>query len=239
MSSVDLITSPPLSSPVRSPVIVVDSDDEEGPVPKRRRQSNDSEGSSDDVIDLTEGGDESNASHIHFKILPKLIKLSPFTFSEDNDEEHDGVPLASLREHLRRLFGNNGINNLHSGNNTTLTTDPPSSDEIEITGVKEPSIYSLSFNSLPPTDTAISSARSKGKEKDTSTSSSNTNEKENNDGKVSLECPICLGQMKNITATTCGHIFCKDCIRTAIQVTKCCPLCKKKLTIRSIHPLYL
>jgi len=58
-------------------------------------------------------------------------------------------------------------------------------------------------------------------------------------GLAQLECSICLGKVQQITATVCGHIYCLVCIRKAIQTTKCCPLCKKKLSLRCIHPLYV
>jgi len=53
-----------------------------------------------------------------------------------------------------------------------------------------------------------------------------------------IECPICLGTVKRVTATICGHIYCFDCITKSIQSSKSCPLCKKKLTLKNIHPLY-
>ncbi|XP_063313764.1 E3 ubiquitin-protein ligase RNF4 isoform X2 [Pelobates fuscus] len=63
-------------------------------------------------------------------------------------------------------------------------------------------------------------------------------------GKVS--CPICLDgyseivQSKRlIVATKCGHIFCSQCIRDALKSANSCPTCRKKLTHKQYHPIYI
>uniref|UniRef100_U5ENW4 Putative ring finger n=1 Tax=Corethrella appendiculata TaxID=1370023 RepID=U5ENW4_9DIPT len=55
-----------------------------------------------------------------------------------------------------------------------------------------------------------------------------------------LKCPICLESVfdKKPTSTTCGHVFCYSCITRAIQLTKQCPMCKKKLKNNNIHDLF-
>ena len=52
-------------------------------------------------------------------------------------------------------------------------------------------------------------------------------------------CSICLGEMKEISSTTCGHMFCHECIRAAVKANHRCPQCRKKLTLRMIHRVYL
>lgn len=56
-----------------------------------------------------------------------------------------------------------------------------------------------------------------------------------------LECPVCLENLKNkqLISTICGHVFCKPCADNVIKTTKACPTCRKKLTSKRIHPLYL
>ncbi|NDW60396.1 hypothetical protein G0P98_28610, partial [Yangia sp. PrR004] len=39
--------------------------------------------------------------------------------------------------------------------------------------------------------------------------------------------------------TVCGHIFCQNCIKAAIQAQKKCPTCRKKLTAGQQHRVYL
>ncbi|KAK4874526.1 hypothetical protein RN001_013886 [Aquatica leii] len=55
------------------------------------------------------------------------------------------------------------------------------------------------------------------------------------------ECPICLDQLqlKEISSTVCGHVFCTTCIKAAIKSSKTCPNCRTKLTLKKIHPLFL
>ena len=56
---------------------------------------------------------------------------------------------------------------------------------------------------------------------------------------VTLECAVCLENVREPTSTTCGHIYCQPCIRRAIQKTKMCPLCRKPHDLRSLIRLYL
>uniref|UniRef100_A0A1D1Z4Z1 E3 ubiquitin ligase RNF4 n=1 Tax=Anthurium amnicola TaxID=1678845 RepID=A0A1D1Z4Z1_9ARAE len=52
-------------------------------------------------------------------------------------------------------------------------------------------------------------------------------------------CAICWGQLVEETSTICGHIFCQACIKVAIQTQKKCPTCRKSLTMKNIHRVYL
>eukprot|EP01132_Coremiostelium_polycephalum_P003247 gene3247-4065_t len=58
--------------------------------------------------------------------------------------------------------------------------------------------------------------------------------------KKSLECPICFEDMTSMSSTTCGHVFCTDCIKKALKKRKQCPVCNVKLSNpKSIHPLFI
>lgn len=35
------------------------------------------------------------------------------------------------------------------------------------------------------------------------------------------------------------HVFCEECIRMAIRAQKRCPTCRKNLTVRQLHRIYL
>ncbi|KAH0471899.1 MAG: hypothetical protein KVP17_004539 [Porospora cf. gigantea B] len=80
-----------------------------------------------------------------------------------------------------------------------------------------------------------------------------------------LECPVCMRQLilsprlrdvapadeevtfvkdehdtRELRATICGHVFCKECMETTFATMKKCPICKHPLTNRrDFHPLYL
>ncbi|KAJ0796562.1 putative Zinc finger, RING-type [Helianthus annuus] len=47
------------------------------------------------------------------------------------------------------------------------------------------------------------------------------------------ECPICTEPLvEQATATSCGHLFCEDCITAAIHLQTKCPICRRKVTSR-------
>ncbi|CAA6667898.1 unnamed protein product [Spirodela intermedia] len=52
-------------------------------------------------------------------------------------------------------------------------------------------------------------------------------------------CSICWGQLVEETSTICGHIFCQGCIKAAIHTQKKCPTCRRPLTMKNIHRVYL
>ncbi|KAL6747387.1 hypothetical protein V8C86DRAFT_2911496 [Haematococcus lacustris] len=53
------------------------------------------------------------------------------------------------------------------------------------------------------------------------------------------KCPICLDRSDNMSTTTCGHVFCSPCIADAIRIHKKCPKCRKPLTAKSVHKIFL
>lgn len=57
----------------------------------------------------------------------------------------------------------------------------------------------------------------------------------------SIICPICYETLANRPAvsTTCGHVFCAECLQRAKQHANKCPVCKRQLTkANKTHPLY-
>lgn len=60
--------------------------------------------------------------------------------------------------------------------------------------------------------------------------------------RVKITCPICLdsSMKKKLVSTKCGHIYCQDCLKLALQSLKKCPVCRKALTGRDpYHPIFL
>lgn len=61
-----------------------------------------------------------------------------------------------------------------------------------------------------------------------------------------VSCPICMDvhteiiqSGRVIVATKCGHIFCSQCLRDALKNSSTCPTCRKKLTHKQYHPIYI
>ena len=61
-----------------------------------------------------------------------------------------------------------------------------------------------------------------------------------------LSCPICMDDFgvivkdgRQLMSTSCGHVFCSVCIKAAIDSQKKCPTCRKNLTAKSLHPIFL
>ncbi|XP_075872640.1 E3 ubiquitin-protein ligase RNF4 isoform X2 [Nelusetta ayraudi] len=61
-----------------------------------------------------------------------------------------------------------------------------------------------------------------------------------------ISCPVCLDSYSEIVesgrlvvSTRCGHVFCSQCVRDALSSSHSCPTCRKKLTPRQYHPLYI
>ncbi|KAK6503051.1 SUMO-targeted ubiquitin ligase complex subunit slx8 [Arthrobotrys musiformis] len=60
-----------------------------------------------------------------------------------------------------------------------------------------------------------------------------------------FKCVICLDDPENLSATTCGHLFCNDCIKTTLRFGQPaakfgkCPVCRGKVVIKEIVPLEL
>ena len=66
-------------------------------------------------------------------------------------------------------------------------------------------------------------------------------EKKGSSALILRDCPICLEDLasKEISSTTCGHIFCTKCIKEVIKTSKMCPNCRTKLTLKKIYKLIL
>ncbi|XP_039975083.1 RING finger protein 4 [Xiphias gladius] len=61
-----------------------------------------------------------------------------------------------------------------------------------------------------------------------------------------VSCPVCLDSYSEIidsgrlvVSTKCGHVFCSQCLRDALTSSHTCPTCRKRLTHRQYHPLYI
>lgn len=62
----------------------------------------------------------------------------------------------------------------------------------------------------------------------------------------SVSCLVCLDSLatiqsssRSLCSTVCGHVLCSACIEEVVRQKKQCPVCRKKLTKRLYHPLYI
>ncbi|KAJ7132303.1 AMP-dependent synthetase and ligase [Mycena epipterygia] len=53
-----------------------------------------------------------------------------------------------------------------------------------------------------------------------------------------LMCPLCRGFPKDMTSTSCGHIFCKSCISDALSTRSKCPVCMERVHTRDLTRIY-
>ncbi|XP_049587910.1 E3 ubiquitin-protein ligase RNF4 isoform X2 [Syngnathus scovelli] len=61
-----------------------------------------------------------------------------------------------------------------------------------------------------------------------------------------ISCPVCMDTYSEmvdsgrlVVSTKCGHVFCSQCLRDALRCSLTCPTCRKRLTPRQYHPLYI
>lgn len=61
-----------------------------------------------------------------------------------------------------------------------------------------------------------------------------------------VSCPICMDGYSEIVqsgrlivSTECGHVFCSQCLRDALRNASACPTCRKKISHKRYHPIYI
>ncbi|KAK2147077.1 hypothetical protein LSH36_571g02035 [Paralvinella palmiformis] len=60
------------------------------------------------------------------------------------------------------------------------------------------------------------------------------------DQQVWKHIPVICRSSRMLMSTNCGHVFCSSCLKAVMQQQqRKCPSCRKTLTERKIHPLYI
>lgn len=54
-----------------------------------------------------------------------------------------------------------------------------------------------------------------------------------------FNCSVCTSELTEPCSTICGHIFCRHCITDSIRKQKKCPICRKRLTLKNFHRVFL
>ncbi|KAJ6840882.1 E3 ubiquitin-protein ligase RNF4-like isoform X1 [Iris pallida] len=54
-----------------------------------------------------------------------------------------------------------------------------------------------------------------------------------------FNCPVCMNILTYPCSTVCGHIFCQHCIVDCIKKLKKCPTCRRRLTLKNFHRVFL
>jgi len=103
---------------------------------------------------------------------------------------------------------------------------------------------SVSDDDLPPVPFKISATPRTTRPVNSAQSNSGTA-----NSSPAAQCPVCLDSLsevkaagRQVMATTCGHVFCEGCIKGVLNgnfMDRKCPTCRKKLTTRSVHPLFI
>jgi hypothetical protein len=59
--------------------------------------------------------------------------------------------------------------------------------------------------------------------------------------KIRINCPICFESVigRDPQSTSCGHVFCKACLTSALQTVKKCPMCRKAIGKNGYHKIHL
>ena len=73
-----------------------------------------------------------------------------------------------------------------------------------------------------------------------------TNDNSNNEGGLSLQCPVCLRSLQTlkrrgcgIVSTMCGHLFCCKCLPQSLRNNGRCPTCRKLLGMTGYHRVFI
>jgi len=56
-------------------------------------------------------------------------------------------------------------------------------------------------------------------------------------GKQNRKCTLCLEELKDPSAVSCGHVFCWSCIGDWVREKPECPLCRREALVQHILPL--
>ncbi|XP_038046261.1 E3 ubiquitin-protein ligase RNF4-like isoform X2 [Patiria miniata] len=207
---------------------------------RRRQPSSDdvliiSDDSSPSFVDLTDdspsGASSTNAGQpgqaVHF-FSSSAHEIVDLTCGDTSPVMLDPVPTRRTRrsQRLQRAARSSRRHSPYSSN-SDVTIDSDEENDVQV-------LASVDVNNKLPWPDELPSAVA------TPPDVSST------PGRKQVKCPVCMDNETQIRAsglqlnsTVCGHIFCNRCITSAIRTQQRCPTCRRKLTLRQVHPIFL
>ena len=151
------------------------------------------------------------------------------------------TPLGSPAVRRRRLSG--GVGGGTQAVDLTLESDGEDEDEVRLVAEKGP-VDLTHLEESPPREpwTGLPIRNVKGTpEREPGGDYGAPRQEPQSAGKW-IKCVICMDVIKSkeMASTTCGHVFCYDCIRECLNHTpRRCPQCRKSLRPTQVHRLYV
>ncbi len=151
------------------------------------------------------------------------------------------TPLGSPAVRRRRLSG--GIGGGTQAVDLTLESDGEDEDEVRLVAEKGP-VDLTHLEESPPREpwTGLPIRNVKGTPEREPGGDYGAPRQEPQSAGKGIKCVICMDVIKSkeMASTTCGHVFCYDCIRECLNHTpRRCPQCRKSLRPTQVHRLYV
>mmetsp|Transcript_9652 Transcript_9652/g.42143 ORF Transcript_9652/g.42143 Transcript_9652/m.42143 type:complete len:201 (+) Transcript_9652:30-632(+) len=151
------------------------------------------------------------------------------------------TPLGSPAVRRRRLSG--GVGGGTQAVDLTLESDGEDEDEVRLVAEKGP-VDLTHLEESPPREpwTGLPIRNVKGTPEREPGGDYGAPRQEPQSAGKGIKCVICMDVIKSkeMASTTCGHVFCYDCIRECLNHTpRRCPQCRKSLRPTQVHRLYV
>ena len=151
------------------------------------------------------------------------------------------TPLGSPAVRRRRLSG--GVGGGTQAVDLTLESDGEDEDEVRLVAEKG-QVDLTHLEESPPREpwTGLPIRNVKGTPEREPGGDYGAPRQEPQSAGKGIKCVICMDVIKSkeMASTTCGHVFCYDCIRECLNHTpRRCPQCRKSLRPTQVHRLYV
>lgn len=169
-----------------------------------------------------------------------VIEITP---GNSNRTSRSNSPEIIMNRHIVDLTGSVDIDSSFLDFVAGTEEDDPEEEDAFL------SLWSLMHERetvIKPTSAATtSSSACSSSSKDTISETNKNEEDSESSTSGKLQCPICMDDFAQIVktrrlySTSCGHVFCEVCVKAAVETQKRCPTCRKKQTMKKLHPIFL